>query len=406
MATSAANQLVGLSSIVNTINGLSGRKQTQSGTTTTTQKSDITDEGLQRIINTMLAGNGGVKDISGAARGAGLYNSTTEAQLLNDLTTRVSGEAAARSAGTTQTSTTNQTVATPGMNLSSLAIPAAGLLAASQLGNISSGVSSLASSLGLGGGGGAITAGSGTNLAGLLSGGAALGGAGITAGANAAANVGGQALSSLAGLTSTGAAGATNAVAGAAGDSLASFLGSAGGAGAVPVAGNVLAGLLGGTKAASDPASLGTAALTGALTMGPIGLAAAPLAMLGGGLLKDVSVICTALRQIGKLNADLYKLGQSYLQTLHPFTKQGYYLWAGNVAKKIYAGNERAIRICQPWAESRMMLLASKGTFRDHIKYFRGTLTKVVGQPGCFLIGAGMALIGKKAETPTTPYTI
>lgn len=390
MAT-AGEQLVGIGSILNGIKGITGSSQKTSRSTTQTQGSDISEEGIQRLINTMLAGPGGVKDISGAARGAGLYNSTTETQLLNDLNTRVAGEAAARSAKTTTTQDLDQEIETPGMSLGSLALPAAGILGLANFDKISSGVSGL-----LGGGAagtaGAITAGTGATL-GSLGASTALNALPITAGASAGANIGGAALGSLEGLSATGAGGAI----GEAG-SLANFL-NGGASTAVPLAGNVLSGLLGGTKAATDPLNLGISSLAGAAALGPIGLAAAPLASIAGGLLKDVSIICTALRKRGLLNAELYKLGQSYLQTLHPWTKQGYYSWANHWAAEIEEGNEKYIDRALPWAESRMMLLASKGTIRDHVKYFRGTLTKFVGQPGCFLIGAWINLIKPVVKT-------
>ena len=122
MATSMDN-LLGL------VQGLQGKKSTQTttGNTTTTKRSDMSEVGMQRMLEKILAGPGGVKDISGAARGAGLYNSTTEAQLRNDLAARAAGELEERRAGeTTSTDVNQQTVMEqPGMGLSGLLKPLA-----------------------------------------------------------------------------------------------------------------------------------------------------------------------------------------------------------------------------------------------------------------------------------------
>src|ERR1043165_2766322 len=104
-AADSMNSLIGLGNLVGQITGKSSSTQQ-----TQTSRGNITQEGVDRLLQQILAGKGGVKDISGAARGAGLYNSSTEAQLQNDLAARAAGEVAARQAGTTTTteSETNQ----------------------------------------------------------------------------------------------------------------------------------------------------------------------------------------------------------------------------------------------------------------------------------------------------------
>lgn len=74
-------------------------------TTTQTQQTHLTPEAMNRLIQQMMEGTSGLAATAGGQKGAGLYNSSTNQLLINDLLTRVSGEAALKGAPTTNTST-------------------------------------------------------------------------------------------------------------------------------------------------------------------------------------------------------------------------------------------------------------------------------------------------------------
>jgi hypothetical protein len=81
------------------------------GTTTQSSGSDITQEGINKIVSDILSGTNGLASVASGQKGAGLYNSSTNQQLVNDLLSRTSGEAAKLSAKTvTNTTSTPETV--------------------------------------------------------------------------------------------------------------------------------------------------------------------------------------------------------------------------------------------------------------------------------------------------------
>lgn len=83
------------------------------GPSTTTTKSDITSEGMQAMLNSILSGTSGIQGLAQLSQGqkvAGLYNSTVNQQIVNDLLTRASGEVAQKSAGQTTTQSGNTVV--------------------------------------------------------------------------------------------------------------------------------------------------------------------------------------------------------------------------------------------------------------------------------------------------------
>ena len=87
------------------------------GTTTNTTQAQVSAEAVQATINSILAGTSGLAAVASGQKGAGLYNSSTNMLLTNDLLTRASAEAARLSTATVQTSvapTTNSTTALSG----------------------------------------------------------------------------------------------------------------------------------------------------------------------------------------------------------------------------------------------------------------------------------------------------
>lgn len=393
MATSgdSLNSLVNLGNLIGNITGRSG-----SQTKTSTTKGNITKEGADRIIQQILAGRGGVKDISGAARGAGLYDSSTEAQLLNDLNARVAGEVAARQAGTTTTETSD--LNQEGIGIGSLAAP---LIGAAVLRPILSNLL----------GDGTEAAAAGVNAVSQAAPTAALGATPITAGAGftAGGNLGNSLIptitsspSNVLGSIISGGSGSLSGLGGAAG--LAADLGMTAaepgvstavnqiGGSSVPIIGNVLSGLFGGNNGDpfGSPVGFGTTALSGAASMGPAGLIAAPVAAVFGSMLNDLgvkSIICTALQARGLLDKDEYAKSSAYLSSMNRYTLRGYHVWAEKVARKIEKGDKLATILSLPWARSRTKLLASSRSLLDYIRFPLGTLTIFVGEPVCYLIG-------------------
>lgn len=71
--------------------------------TTSTTGTNISTAGVQQQINDILSSNQGLAAVAGAQKSAGLYNSSTNTQLTNDLLSRVSAQVAAKDATTTQT---------------------------------------------------------------------------------------------------------------------------------------------------------------------------------------------------------------------------------------------------------------------------------------------------------------
>ena len=372
-------QLMGLNQAI--------RGQSQSSTTnksgTSTTQGNISEEGIQRMIDQILAGPGGIKDISSRARGAGLYNSTTEQQLTNDLVARTAGELAARQAGTT--TTTDETIQTdtvqPGVGLgSSLAT----------MGALALGKPILQKALGMGTDAIGSLFGGGTSMADASIN--SLLGAGIanpsfigSVGANTLGNMGGF-------LSGTGSDLLGNVTAGAGlAESLGTTLGGVGelapgfALNAIPGVGSFLGGLLGG----GDPSDmsgfgLGASALAGLATAGPVGLLMGPaMSVLGGGL-GGVSIVCTALKDKGLLDRELYEAGRDYLAKMDAEVRMGYLQLFSGIAKKIEEGNKFWTYACLPFARGRTALLASKSKWK-YLKHPVGSLTKFVGEPLCKL---------------------
>lgn len=100
--------------VLNLIQSLTGTKtkQTTSGGTQT-QQTQLSPDAVNALIQQMLESNQGLAAVSSGQRSAGLYNSSVNTQLTNDLLSRVAGQTALASAPTvttrTPTTTTNQT---------------------------------------------------------------------------------------------------------------------------------------------------------------------------------------------------------------------------------------------------------------------------------------------------------
>ena len=114
-AAGGANPFGSISDAFGSINSALGsifgstNKQTVNSTLTT----QIDEEGLKYLLNTVLSGTGGLADVSAGENVAGLYDSATNTLLVNDLLARAAGEVAARNVTTTTNQTSKQK--TPGI---------------------------------------------------------------------------------------------------------------------------------------------------------------------------------------------------------------------------------------------------------------------------------------------------
>lgn len=381
----AIDQLTGLMGLIQGISG--GKSTTTTGGGKQTSQVQLSDEAVQEQIKRILAGSGGVRDIGGSARRSGLYDSTSEDLLLGNLyaTAANQGEIA-RAPTVTTIAPQTQTTTTPGANLGTLAAVVGGGAALNALlnSNTAKGLGNSALDLlGIGGdsGNGApVFGGTGTadfGLSGLLSGNPGFGGSVSLDEGNGAGTWSGDSFGSQVGLGLPGIGGTTSGASGnyQKGDNDFDLLGSIG---------NSIGGFFSGG---------GLGGLVGAVQGGFGGNS-------GGGGTSGGSIICTALIHHNLLDAGHYAKGEEYIKTVPIDVKLGYYSWAAPIAKKIREGDKFWTKVCLPFARSRTALLATDGTFMDHVKNPLGTLTKFVGEPICGVIGRRLlrkALVTKLA---------
>lgn len=389
--TSSLDSLIGFANLLGQVRGQSSTQTqtTSGGTTTQTSQTDLDQVAIDRMIQQMLAGQGGQKAISGAARGAGLYDSTTERQLLNDLNARVAGEVAQKSAPTTTTTEQEPQVTTtetqiPGIGMGgigkALGIASAARPALEGLSSMAAGNGSmLTRALGLSPSAPTATQALSADLGNII------------AGPNLSSSLG----TSLAGIASglsgvTQAAGTGSSLLGGALGSLDDFATTSFSA-ALPSSTSGAIGGLGGSLgplfSVSDP-NANAFSVTGSMlspmlaSMGPVGMVAAAVLPILGSLLGG-SVVCTALMERGLLDKKLYGAGAKYINTISLRTLKGYYLWGRPLAKQIEKGNKLAIKLSLPFAKQRTALLAGESAWRNPL----GVVTKYIGEPACYIIG-------------------
>lgn len=431
------SQLSDLSDLINVINTVRGRGQTTTtsgGRTTQRQQTEVSDQGVQQIIADILSGPGGVRSVGGAARSAGMYDSTTEDMMLGDLYARAANRAElARSPTVTTTDTPEvvQETAMPGMGLGSLAATLAGTSALSSImrGEVpfAGAMEGIQGIMGGGGGGFGGMGGIGEALGSVFGGGGgAAGGAALPGGFMGQVATGGGSGAAIPGGFMSQIGGGS---AGAGG-----FMSQLGGTGTMlPGAGGLFSGLTQEEEALDSPGKLLGTAGTGFMAGGPMGAAAAVTGAILGSALKGGSiqgtianipvvgdvldpiiggvrsvgrslekgvrsvgrsigkavgtVICTALMYRGHLDKEEYRQALRLMHELHPTALRGYHSWAVGVAQKIRQGHKLHTAIWKPIMRSRMKLLGSGGGFWNHLRYPLGTGTKYILEPGCYLIG-------------------
>lgn len=366
----AANQLQGLLSLIDSVEGKS--QTTKTSGSTTTQQTNVSDQGVQQLINTILSGRGGVKDIGSRARGSGLYNSTSEDILLGNLYSTAANQAElARTPTVSTTAPQTSTTKQEGLGIGGLATNLGGVFLASQALNlggkllspaVDAGAGYLSDILGIDLGNG--ESGTKTKLK------------------NVDYSVGG-------GFNAGGGGGDTTIASGEGYNIDTSTLGSFGRSSSIPGAKGINFGVNADTGATSvGVGGLGAiGGLIGSLVSGLGSGSSSGGSSSGGGGTSGGSVICTALKDLGLLDKDLHAAGAKYLNSMHPITVVGYQIWGNKIAAKIRAGDKNWTKVALPIARSRTALLASSGSFMDHVKNPLGTLTKFIGEPVCHIIG-------------------
>jgi len=265
---------------------------------TTTSSETVDPAKASALLQQILQGNGGLAAVSMGGKSAGLYNSTTNQQLTNDLLARATGQVAALSSTKTTTQQTN-----PPLNLATTALTAAGTLGAKSL--LGPSATALSSKLGL--------SDMGTKLKSAL---------GLDGSAPAATSTTADLSNSVLGVD----AGAPDAASAASlldvgTESAADLSGSILGADAAGSAGMDLLGSAGLEEAGAEFGG-DTLLATAAETAGEDALGDAALAAL------VAWIICSELVKQGRLPVRYYRKGGAKFASYSDTIKRGYYVWA------------------------------------------------------------------------------
>lgn len=352
-----------LASILNLVTG-------SKSTSTTTP--NISGQGINAILQQILGSTQGLASVASGEKSAGLYNSTVNTQLINDLTTRTAGELASKSAGST---TTQRTPAKLDFNsiLTLLAAQGIGKIAGPSLKKLGSPLDDL-----------------GKNISDWFS--------------NLGSGVGGT-TQTLAPISSVADAVplTTSGV-----DIAGSLALPASTASAIDIgASGVGAGALGSSVEGAGLLSVDTAALTDAATtatIGSVGSELAGSAAIGAGTTAGAGVgaaagageafgyvapavaawvICTQLKDEEYLSYSMYLTSASRGLSLPQDTIKGYHYWAIPFTKlmrrKDWLGYLTTLSVI-PLARARCNHLSGS-------KNILGFLTVILGEPICALIG-------------------
>ena len=412
MAIQQDNTLSSLGSILNSIPGLA---EAIGGKTTTTSNSGISSAGLSALLNQLLSSNQGLASVASGQNTAGLYNSTVQTQMVNDLLTRTAGEVQAK--GPTSTTTQVQ----PTVNLGQTLLQGAAGLIGSKILNKGVGAlgDTLSNALGLGGDAAAGTnlstalgvpqflmpgAGSATESAAMGAVPSAFAQTGGVGSVGASASTGGldATLSNASGLTSS-----TGALSGATGGALDAGLAGAIGAGTAGAVGSATAGGLAaggatlgglGGSIAGDVASstadiaaaegIGNAGLlAGEASLGPAGAFMAGASSLLEPVVDAVSwVVCTELTVQGEMDHALYKKAAPDFiarTKLKPSAVRGYHYlcvpFTRIMRRKDWIGR-LAVRMVKPLAIGRAEYISGRWNIC-------GWITFNICEPICSFIG-------------------
>lgn len=375
----------GMTDILALMQSLNGSKtKTKSSQT---QQTNLSSEAMNELIQQMLEDNSGLANVSSGQRAAGLYNSSTNTQLTNDLISRVSGKAALASAPTT--TTTSNTQQAPGLlgdvnPLLALAAPTLLKAGGDVLSKILTPPPVLTKNAITGAAGTADFLSEGGNF--LSEGGNFLGSA-IPATGSVAELGDVFSNSSLANtgfeLFSTGAD-ALNL-----GNDLFSGVDSSGSLGGLGGFGGALgtASSIYDIFSAEDPMeaitkNLLTGGSSAVLSTIPV---IGPFLALATGLFGSSSVICTHMHQSGLLSDELNAAEHLHGASVHPATYAGYRLWADPTVAWLKK-SPRATRFFAPFVRAyvqqnaNILGISPKGSLL-------GAVIKAVGEPTCYILG-------------------
>lgn len=389
---SEINDLVSLFKSMPTITQGSNTKTV--GPSSTTVKSDISSEGINAILQSILSGNSGIQGLSQLAQGqksAGLYNSTVNQQLSNDLLTKASAEVAKQSAGTTTTTSgntitdnNNQSVAkAPPLTGNTLATAALGLGANALAKKGYKSIEDL-----LSGGSGADLAAS-ANAADASMTGSAFTGGNITSGTQSALSAASPGLES-----SIASASVDPLVSASLGTGEAAGLGEAASVtGDYLTAGEVGVGTAAGAGVAGATISAETAAALGTGELGFIGAGIPIAAEAGGGIegalvAAALWVICTELYRQGKMPMKYYIPGAKVFYNYPDIGKPGYYIWAIPCVRHLrkYPNSLLSKVLCKVF-NARAQMLAHRVGVTGVTNNFLGMATEAILFPMCYTLG-------------------
>lgn len=366
MATGDISQRNGLSDIQSILNIFKG-----SGTTTQTNTSSetVSDDKAKAYLQQILESNSGLAAVSSGQKAAGMYSSTVNQQLTNDLLARASAQTAALSSTKTST-TTSQT----GAQLNPL--KTLGSLAAGQI--LSPVVKAGTKKLGLDKLGNNIS----DSLFGDTSGVAGFPAA--DAQMNAVTNsfpigpvgkdfstdindIGNLSNTPEANMSTAGGFDAGSAMAATAGaTAIGASLASAGAGTAAATGGGYVLGAEGATWAAADTAAAATTAVEGASILDTLGTVAAAIAW----------IICTELNKQGRLPYRYYIYGAREFAKYDERGKQGYYIWAIPSVKHLRAyPNSKYSKLMEVVFNARAEYLAAKAGCKGARKTVLGFVT-------------------------------
>lgn len=139
--------LQGITGITDLMTDKKTKTKTSGGTTTQTSGLEITDEGRQKMIQDLLESSSGLAETSSGQRRAGLYNSSTNQLLVNDLMDRVTSSVdrdTAKQVTTTVAPPTSTTQVAPArVGLGDAALGIGGAMAAKKIYDIFGGAGSV-----------------------------------------------------------------------------------------------------------------------------------------------------------------------------------------------------------------------------------------------------------------------
>lgn len=383
--------LQGVSGVAGLLTSKNTSTKTSGGTTTSSSGLDISQEGRMKLIQDILGGSSGLAAVAGGQRASGLYNSTTNQQLVNDLVDRASSSVERDTAKTVSTQTTSPvtqtTVQAPQVGLGTAAALAGGAYGAKKLYDI------------LSGGGAAST---GASLAGALSDSGVLGSVASTLGGGVGSDFlnftgimpgGTDLLSGFGGIDFLGSGASGFPVLGAGLDLLNGDVEGALGTGAGFMLGNMIAPGVGGPIGSIVSNILPVDSIVSGIGKGLSGI-------FGG------SVVCTELLRQGRMSKDLYTTDVAYaVAVMDPVVLEGYRAW-GIPLVRLMRKHRAVSRVVEFFAVNRAHYISAicGGEFTPW-RADLGWAINGVGVPLCWAIGKVRRLMKAKDQSALTLLT-